>query len=162
MSCMSVWACVQSDLKPKENTNILQQAHKTPENWIIYCLSYKRENTRKISVWADRVNSRHSITILSFSCVCLIAKQWDLQLQEVNPCFLLCSLLWLFVAVLQKSLPMFQDCWLVVLFLFCFFSLITLSLKHRFITKRNYLVSNLCLVGKGNNWQWTPGLYAAS
>lgn len=36
-------------------------------------------------------------------------------------------------------------------FFVLFFSLITLSLKHWFITKRNYLVSNLCLVGKGNN-----------
>lgn len=44
---MCVCACVQSDLKHKENTNILEKVHKTAENGTTYSFSYKKESTKK-------------------------------------------------------------------------------------------------------------------
>lgn len=100
------------------------------------------------------------ISILSFS---LLGLSHNKPVgQEVNPYFIFCSLSWLFVALLHKYLPMFQDCCQVVFFCFGVLVgvfLITLSLKHWFIAKKNYLVSNFCLLGKGNYWQWTLGSY---
>lgn len=47
MLCMCVCACVQSDLKHKENTNILEKVHETAENGTTYSFSYKKESTKK-------------------------------------------------------------------------------------------------------------------
>lgn len=38
-----------------------------------------------------------------------------------------------------------------------FFIFIMLPLKHWITKMVNYPVSNFCIIGKGNNWRWTPG-----
>lgn len=152
MSCMCVCVCacvcVYNLIWSQKRNNILKQVHKTPENGIIYSLCYKRKNTRKISDWANRMNSGIISQFFHLvCCVCLVTNQWDLQLQEVNP-YLLLSSLFLPWKCYRNTYQCFRIAvrlsFLVLIFLF----LITLSLKHWFITKRNYLVSKFCLIGK--------------
>lgn len=153
--CVCMCACVQSDLKPKEKTDMLKQVHKClkMESLILFPI-----NGRTLEKWVTELTGWiQDITSQFFHlvcCVCLIRNQWDLQLQEVNPCLLLSSLLCGSVTEIPTNVS-----GLLWRSLFLFFPFITLPLKHWFITKTNYLVSNFCIVGRGNNWKWTPGLW---
>lgn len=91
-----------------------------------------------------------------FVCyVCLITNHWDKKWSDTSFCAACFGCLWQCYRNTYASGLLLG--WLfLVLFLF---SLIELSLRHWFITKRNYLVSIFCLLGKGNNRQWSPGLY---
>lgn len=91
-----------------------------------------------------------------FVCyVCLITNHWDKKWSDTSFCVTCLGCLWQCYRNTYAS-----GLLLGWLFLVLFrFSLIERSLRHWFITKRNYLVSIFCLLGKGNNRQWSPGLY---
>lgn len=106
-----------------------------------------------MSDWADRVNSRHTISVLSFSLLCL-SRNKPVGLAATRSE----SILAFEQLALRQCYRNTYQCFRIAVGLSFFFFLLLHCPSNTGLSQR-YLVSNFCIVGRGNNWKWTPGLW---